>query len=391
MAISLASLIKPVTTAELETTILGLLQTLGFSTTSWQSGSVPLTLVKIAATTGAEVATHVSNLAQGGFLKLAAALKNADGTDLVEWLDLIAESQYQEPRTQAGSTVGKERLVDTASGGPFTIAVGQLTFAYTSNPVLRYTNITGGTLAQGGILDLDIRAESPGASYNVPNGTITTLLTPLPGVNVYNPVVIGSSWITTAGVDRESNTSLEQKCSTKWASIGSAASRDAYVYWAKKAAPTITRVVVVDDNPFGPGTVRLIIASAAGPATADELQDVKDYIGAVGAVDPNKGTKPDTTTVYVESAVNRAITLTATVKVLAANLTAAQSAAAANVLAYQQSLKGGDTVDVGLLYKQLTTPTGVVGATITAPLANYLLLPHEVPAITLTDFTWVPV
>lgn len=389
MGLPLSTLIKSASVDEMNATLLALLQAEGFPTTAWQDGTVPLTLANSAAEVESDLSALIALLAQAGFAVLAAAMTDENGVEIPDWLDLISVNFFQETRATAQTTVGTIVLTDT-SGSPTTISIGQL-WAQTPEGK-RFNNTTGGTLAANGTLSLSWQAESPGSSYNVPNNTITQLATPIPGISVNNPPGTGT-WITTSGTDAQSNASLLQQCLTKWASLGTGSNRDAYVYWAKKVAPTITRVYPQTDNPFGPGTVRLWVANDAGIATSGELAAIRDYIGALLASDPTKGVKPETVTVDVQSATTVPITLTATIHVVAASLTTAQTKANDQVIAYTKTLMGGlqgaDKVDQGLLFAKLFS-SGVTEVDISSPAADVALTIGQVPIVTL-NLTWISV
>jgi uncharacterized phage protein gp47/JayE len=173
---TLAELLAPRTRDQVKTDLLAALQSAGFPVSDWNSGGVARTLVELFALVVAQLYVVLVAITGGGFVTIASG----------GWLSLVASEVYQLTRNPAAFASGTVRLTCPAASGPFTIAAGQLRFVSASGR--RFTNTAGGTLTSGGTLDLAIKAESPGSAYNVPAGTITTMLTPLPGVTCTNPL-----------------------------------------------------------------------------------------------------------------------------------------------------------------------------------------------------------
>ncbi len=375
MATTLAALLTPTTAAQAEADLISALDSFGFPATSWQPKSVPYTLLKWFATKYASLTQTIASITAGGFLSTAAELKNDDGSDQREWLDLAVDSQYDEPRNEATITVGTMRLTN-ASGSPYTIAVGQL-WATTSDG-RRYNNTTGGTLSApvGSTLDLTWKAEQPGAKYNIPNGTISSeLATPLPGVTVSNPAV-GSTgtWITSPGGDLEGNVAYAARARTKWSTLGTGAGAAAYENWARTGAPTITRVKVDDANPDGPGTLRVYLANAAGPATGGEVSAADAYI------QPRRALGMKVTT---QAAAAAALTVTATLYVQAAYAATAPAQAASNIAALASGLDIGEDVYLSEIYTALSSPTGVTRVVLTSPTTDTVVTADAVVTVTV--------
>lgn len=377
---TLEQLITPVTPAQAEATILGILQLVGFPATSWQDGSFPKTVVKMFAEVYSDVTEVVAVVTRGGFNDLAEG----------PWLDLYSESQYDNERQAGQQTEGLILLTDTG-GGPYTISVSQLIVQTASG--LSYRNQsqfadvdldepTVGILPLNGTLALTVQAETPGDEYNVANGTITVLATPLPGVTVSNPDPGSGSWITLVGADEEKDPELRLRNKTKWATLGTGASKDAYISWALTGAPTVTRVQVDNANPDGPGTVRVYLANSAGGATAQEVTDANAFIQARRAV---------TATVTVLAATNVPITIDATVTVRTA-FSAAYLASFTTLLTdFSQTNEIGTDVFLAALIELLMIPSGAVNAVITSPVGDTVINAGEVATFTVGTIALVVV
>ena len=156
--------------------------------TSWQSGGALRTITEIDAAALADFSSSQLTITAAGFLQawlnptslgLSAAPPDA-------WLDLLGQNFYGLTRTAAVVTQGLATLTAAAAAGPYTISPGTMFIADAAGH--RYSNLTGGTLALGGTLQLTWVAETTGQAYNVANGALTNIVAgTLAGVTVNNP------------------------------------------------------------------------------------------------------------------------------------------------------------------------------------------------------------
>lgn len=339
-----------------------------FPVDSWQAGSVARTLIEIDAQAIASLSNTVKTIAEGGFLDRAKG----------PWLDLLVSNFYDLTRNVAVVARGPVTLTDAQSSGPHTIVPGDLWFA--SSNGLRYTNVTGGTLPKGGTLAVTVQAEAGGAAYNVAVGTITTMITPLPGVTATNPTSGNGVWQTTSGTDEESDAAYSTRAKARWAALGSGATAEAYALWAATASAEVTRTTVGPD-PLVPGQVLVYIAGASGafpggstvPATVQANIDPRTPLG-ISAV--------------VVSATNVVVPIVATVRVKAAYRTAAEVAVASNMEAFFSSLPIGATVYRSAIIEQAMIVDGVEDFAMSSPAADTVLSGGQVATHTRT-LTWV--
>lgn len=364
MTTSLADLLETPTAEDVKETVLGILETVGFPTSSWKPTSVPIRLIDAFAEVAADVSLAVAAIARGVLLELAEG----------EWLTLRADDSYQVERQPAVATIGTITLTD-GGGGPYVIAAGSLIAV--SDTGQRYRNSTGGTLALNGTLDLEFTAEAVGEAYNVAGSTVTELSTPLAGVTIS----AASDWITTAGSDGESDDRLRERCRTKWATLATGSPAAAYVSWILDAAPNITKVSVRDDNPYGEASVQVTCATATGPAS------VADVALAQAAVDAKR---PIGSYVEAVSAATLTITVTGTVYVRAAQSMAAQAATVAAFAELTEVLEIGETVYYTRIIDTIHATSGVRNVVLSAPTADTSLTPTQVAVFDL-DLTWVAV
>lgn len=305
MPITLEQIRQPVSENDALALWLQLLDEQGFSATSWQPGSVALTIVTI----GARVYSGLT------YLIAWYSLQGFNDTAEGDGLTAFSASVYDNERLAATPTAGLCELVNV-SGAPHIVTLSQLE-AQDENLGLKYRNTTAGTIPAGGSLVLTFEAESPGAVYNVPNDTITVLSTPLNGVTISNPDPGSGTWITSEGSDIETDARLRVRNTTKWATRTYATPADGIIAFALASTDNITRVAVDDNNPGGPGTTDAYIAGAFGPSSQDDVDTAQAYIddripitsvvghtviAALGNVQPFTGT------IHIQAALNNPTT-----------------------------------------------------------------------------------
>ena len=194
---SLQELLVQYTSAEIAQQILDTLaaQDPPLPVTSWESGSVPQTMVSTFADSEANLYTAQYNVAQGGYLGLATG----------DWLTLLAFQNYGTERAGAVNTQGLVQLTD-AGGGPHTITANVTTVASGSK---RFVATSAATLPLNSKIFIPVQAVIAGNAGNVSNNTITTLITALAGVSVSNPIPwisrIGTASVATQGYVKITN------------------------------------------------------------------------------------------------------------------------------------------------------------------------------------------
>lgn len=178
MTVTLSSLLTTRTKAQIKAELIASLQSEGIQTSDWTSTAIERAFVELEANALYDlVAGTVPAVAAGGYLSTATG----------DWLTLLAAEFYDIERSLESSTIGVVTLTCNATSGPYTITAGNLTFqASNGGSLYRFTNTTGGVLATSGTLDVTVEAESAGSAYNVAANSITTMLTPLPGVTCTN-------------------------------------------------------------------------------------------------------------------------------------------------------------------------------------------------------------
>lgn len=300
MALSVAQLLTPMSRQEALDTLLEQLDELGFSASSWQSGSKRRAIVEIGAIVWADMSLTVRTLTQAVFLQ------RASGVLLRE----LVQSHYDLTPNPAVATQGTAILTAAATSGPHTISVGQLVAADAQGRTFR--NITGGTLSMGSTLSLTFEAEVAGEDGNIPVNTLTVIQTPIAGVTINNPGSgVPAQWITRTGQEAESETSLKARAQSRWAQLSIERPEDAYIGLALDVAG-VTRVEIDPHNPGGAGTVDVWAAGLTGTVSTgpgsvlEALQDALDAKRAVSAIVTARAaltqTVHVTATIYVDAA-----------------------------------------------------------------------------------------
>lgn len=184
MAVLLSDLLQTPTEDSLRQQILSDLNAAGFPITDWQSGAVLKTYVyMLARIYSILLGQLIPKIAGGGFLSTADE----------DWITLLAKEVYNVDRQDATFTIQRSTLTCAAGSGPYTISIGAMIAQTTAGR--RYRNITGGSLSTAAPLELQWQSEgpfdstNPATSYLDQAGSMTTLLTPLPGVTINNPIV----------------------------------------------------------------------------------------------------------------------------------------------------------------------------------------------------------
>ena len=129
-------------------------------------------------------------------------------------------------------------------------------------------------------------AEEAGSEYNVGESTITRIVTPVNGISavtnidwenilVEPPVIV--SYLKQEGTDEETDEHLRERTIGAWETIGIGGTRKAYQTWASSVSGVVA-CSVLDDFPFGPGTVGVVIVGPDGEPSAQLIQNVYNYI-----------------------------------------------------------------------------------------------------------------
>lgn len=186
MTTSLSSLLVSVTADEIRARILSGLQAAGFPVSSWPptaQGGIENGFIDLVSGTIADLAAPgIVDGIRSGFLDLAEGL----------WLDFEAASHYLLERNGATKTVQAITVTCSADAGPYSVSAGDMVVvgAGTIDGANRYVNLDAATIPKGGTVVLRFEGENAGSAYDDVAGTVTTLVTSLPGVSVVNARIL---------------------------------------------------------------------------------------------------------------------------------------------------------------------------------------------------------
>lgn len=251
------SSIRALTVEECKADILTMLQSVGFSATSWQEGSAPSALVQIGALTWSKCSEVI--VALRDFQHIDTATGDA--------LTALAVSAYSLDRLQSVAARYTITLTCGSGGGPYSLTLGGV---IVSDGQYTYRNVDDGTvypvtLPTSGSVTLTFEAEEPGAASSVTATTITQLVT------AYADVTLGSQAQGTVGLDAESDARLRARCKSQWGLLALDSVTATLEATCLAAAPGVTRVAVNDSNPRGAGTFDVWLASDLGAADAGSV------------------------------------------------------------------------------------------------------------------------
>jgi len=380
--VPLVDLIPQPSTAEVKATLLALLTTLGFPVTSWEVDGVALQLIDDFAASLSAQAQVQAAIASGGFLDLAAGLRNADGTDDPRWITLLAVYLYGIDATtfDAGFATGPVTLTNP-SASPFPFAAGDFTFANAAG--YTYRNTGSGTVPGSGSLSgVTILADQPGTTGSASTATIA--LSSGQALTASNPApIIGTApW---------SNAQIAAACRAKLASLSPNGAAGAYAYFAPLATDHttglslgVTRIGRVAAS--GSGTVTIYAATASGPlggsvappATTGACYELWLYLMGKCV--------PDSTALVVAPVTTTSIVVTGTVyvsdpNVVEADVLDAIAAYFASVPVGGVVLSGSGVVPVSGIVGAALGVVGVVAIDVVAPAGDVALAGSAIPVL----------
>lgn len=265
---TLEALLATPSASDFKASMLSVLESLGFPVTSWEIDGVAYQIVSCLADNMATLSLVQRGITSGGFLDLAAAMKNEDGTDAFPWLDLLSTYLYRCPRIEAGFASG-DYTISNGNGFPIILSAGDIRCVNADG--YSYTSITGGTVPASGSLVVTITADQPGATGTAAGGTITVQNGP--------SGITGTNAAPLVGTAAETNVALASRCRAKLSSLSPNGAAAAYAYFAPMATTVggtslgVTRVglsvghyeyPVIPTPPY-PGQIYLYAATASGP------------------------------------------------------------------------------------------------------------------------------
>jgi len=257
--------------------------------TNLNPGSVIRTILETIAKAISDLYQLIHTVTRGGFIQTAEG----------KWLDLKVRELglKRKPGQKATGYITFYRNVPKDDN--ITIPAGTIVKTGKNNLGEEYRFKTGeDVILEAGETQTFtlVEAEATGTEYNVGKETITRMTTHIAGIDgvVNKDVNAGAglrSWQVTVGTDVETDDDLRMRAIYRWDELGVGGTADAYRSWAL-SVPGVKSVQILDDFPFGPGTVGLVISSENGIPTPELLTEVYNRV---------KTRKPLTASVHVLS------------------------------------------------------------------------------------------
>lgn len=251
---SLDTLTKPLTSAEIRESIYAFLVSRGIVTTDWMPGAPSRTLIAIFAEVLAAFSVLVAMIARSGFLELSSG----------EWLTALAHETYGVERIGETFATGNVTLTNVTGAGSFvSVQPGDLVVRKADGTVYRSTAVFTLPAVAAATVTVPVQADVAGRTGTALPSTITSFVTVFVGCSVTNPTAL-------LGTDAETDAALRVRCRAKIGVLSPNGPRDAYTFLATSAkrddgsAIGITRVRCIPD---GIGGVDVYVADADGTVT----------------------------------------------------------------------------------------------------------------------------
>lgn len=241
----------------------------GFSPDSWSDADYKTAIMMVLADVRDGDEQLRSHIVKGGFLRDAE----------YPYLDLLVAGFFQIVRREPSLATIRLRLTDTTNQAraQFTSPLIAVWNPEDPDEALYFQSPSGVIIPKNGFVDVEFTAEREGAAYNVAPGSVTNLVTPIPGVALSSPAIPGTgSIVLVPGTDAESDESLVQAAEDKWSLLRRGWSARTIRALLRDLIPEATRVYVRDDNPL-PGEAWVYMATATGTVSAARIVEAYNY------------------------------------------------------------------------------------------------------------------
>lgn len=307
--LAFSDLIKAASVENIKSVMLGTAKELGLPVENWAEGGLTRTYFALTARLHEMSHRIVVAIAMSGFLDFATGA----------WLTLLAWSLYGVVRIPSTVARAADGMTLTNTGtGYYEFDPGDLVFAHALTNKT-YRNTTGGTIAPGETLVLDVAAEEAGTGSTAVVGAISVLVTNYIGLSCTNTVAL-------IGVDEELDPALRIRCREKLATLSTGILADAIKYWIKSAVRPagdpnagdnygVTRVEIMPAS--GYGTVVVYAATASGAVPSDDIAAIQKIV--------DRFTSPYTGVVDLRSAVAKPVDVVCTVWIPVGTLSATEA------------------------------------------------------------------
>jgi len=244
----------------------------GFRIRNFRPGRVFYTLMELLLIAVSTLYTLLGNVIMNTFVSHAQR----------DWLDISALHHSGAIRKEATETQGVIKVGRDDPSIQATFQEGDMvtTEEDEDGEVLRYI-VTERTVLSVGQeeAEVPVKAELPGAGYNVSAGKITRLATFHVGIDW---VTNEEGWITHEGTDREDDESLRRRSQARYIGLSLGGTREMYQALAEEV-DGVGRARVDTDHPRGEGTIDVIIIGTEGVPSSGVVDNVQAKLEAEGS------------------------------------------------------------------------------------------------------------
>lgn len=252
MPLSLTELQNPITREQVRELLIDLLKQLDFPVEAWQPKGTARANLEATSALGAQFTQILATLARMGFLDTAAE----------DYLTALAHSHYDELRNGAVDAVLTMSVVNSGTA-TYVLAAKDLLIKAKNGKL--FENVNPETITPTSQMDILVKSQIPGGDGNLIAQKME-LVSPLAGVTI-----TFESQINSAGSDEERDPELAERCRTKWGLLRIDKALPGVINLARNATPAVHGVSVDADNPRGPGTLDVYVASPTSTAGSGDV------------------------------------------------------------------------------------------------------------------------
>lgn len=273
MSLSLSDLLTSLTSDNIRDTAYGILQALGFSTTSWRPGAISRTLIDLLSRVVAPFTNLQVQATSSGFLDYATG----------DWLTILAQQVYGVDRNLATFAPGFV-TVNNSAGGVYSFPAFSVRFINpTSGKAFTNTAAFSVNALQTGVV-VPIQAIEAGSASTSSPGTITQFETTYIGLSVTNANAV-------VGDDDETDDSVRLRCRAKLGALSPMGPQAVYDFVARtqslNGGVLVTKTNVQAESTTG--DVLITLANDSGALSGGDVAKVQngfDLYAAPQCIEP---------------------------------------------------------------------------------------------------------
>lgn len=344
--------------------------------TNLNAGSVIRTIVEVLSKAIADIYELLTHVSRGGFIQTSEG----------KWLDLKVRefglSRKEGVKATGYITFSRYEPKDEN----ITIPLGSIIKTAKDNDGREYRFLTTEEkILEAGKLLVVVTAEAEmiGSAYNVGKETINIMASAISGIDTVTntDVDLGAGtriWQISEGTNTETDDELRHRAIYRWDELSVGGTANAYASWAL-SVDGVKDVKILDDFPFGPGTVGMLVLAESGEPSPELLQEVYDVI---------RIRKPLTSKIHVLAPQIKEVDIEITVERYASfEESDIENLTLQSVMAFNGVLVIGESLVRSRLISTIMALEGVYSVEITDPLLSVPAAPDELIQINNVELT----